>query len=78
MKRDRVAVVLMLDKAVYKEIEEEAKNRGMEIPELLEAIVEEWVEREVEEEELEDRLYSLLDQLNRKLDRLLSFGDEDF
>jgi len=78
MRGNKIALILTLDKGLFRELVEEARKRGMSVFELIEEILESWVDRECIEDEMTQQLYDLLEQLNRKINRLIEEEDDDF
>ena len=79
MDNKKVAIILVLDKTLFKSIEEEASRRGLHACELIEEILEEWLEVEKIEDEIDEQLHNLLEQLNKRIDKIIDdVNKEDF
>jgi len=78
MQGNKIALILTLDKGLFKELVKEAKRRDISVFELIEEILESWIDRESIEDEMTQQLYDLLEQLNRKINRLIEGEDDDF
>lgn len=77
MESNRVAVALVLSREVWEKVKREARRRRVSVSLLLEEIIEEWFESEEASGVMDDEFYSLLNQLDERINKLIDRPKDD-